>query len=187
MRSPLLLAAVLLLVPCLASAEIAYVTDNLRIGVRPLPDNNAAPVGVVVSGMKLEILKYSDDYVKIRNSEGLEGWVKEIHITKDTPVRLQLDQLSAVYQQVKKETDEKSLQLKTAGEQNEKLTEEVQSLKSSNKELSSKLQATGHDKGNKLVWVFVVVLILAVGGGSFYAGMIWHRQFVMKKLGGLRF
>ncbi len=187
MRYLLLLVAVFWLVPGLVSAETAYVTDNLRIGVRPLPDNNAAPISVVISGMKLEVLKYSDDYVKIRNAEGIEGWVKEIHITKDIPIRIQLDQITTLYQQVKKETDEKSALLKSTEEHKNKLAEEVLDLKQSNEELMTKLQVTGHDKGSSFVWLWLVLLLLAVGGGSFYAGMIWHRQFVMKKLGGLRF
>lgn len=187
MRYPLLLVVFGWLLPGLVSAETAYVTDNLRIGVRPSPDNNAAPIGVVLSGVKLEVLKYSDDYVKIRSADGIEGWIKDIHITKETPVRLQLDQSTALYLQVKKDADEKAVLLKRAEEQNNKITEEVAALKNTNEELLSKLQATGQDKGSSLLWLWLVLLFLAAAGGSFYAGMIWHRQFVMKKLGGLRF
>ena len=74
MKQLVLVAFLMLSIP-LAGAETVYVTDNLRIGVRPEPDNNAPPVGVVISGMKLEVLKRSDDYVKIRSSEGVEGWI----------------------------------------------------------------------------------------------------------------
>jgi SH3 domain protein len=187
MRYPWLFAVIFWLVPLLAGAETVYVTDNLRIGVRPAPDNNAAPIGVVVSGTKMDVLKRSDDYVKIRSAEGIEGWIKEIHITKEAPVRLQLDQITALYQQVKKDADEKSVQLKTVEDSHGKLTDEVAALKKSNEQLTSELQATGTDKGSSLVWLWIAMLVLAVGGGSFYAGMLWHRQFVMKKLGGLRF
>jgi Bacterial SH3 domain len=186
MKQYFLLALLIGVLP-LATAEAVYVTDNLRIGVRPEPDNNAPPVGVIVSGMKLEVLKRSDDYVKIRNSDGLEGWIKEIHITRDVPVRAQLDKVTLQFQQVNKDLEEKTLQLKNTTEANGQLTDTVATLRQANERLSAQLESVGVVKGQSLLWLWIFLGLLVTAGGGFYAGMIWHRNYVMQRLGGLRF
>lgn len=168
-------------------AETVYVTDNLRIGLRPAPDNNAPPIGVVVSGMKLEVLKRSDDYVKVRSTDGSEGWIKEIHVTNEVPVRLQLEQTTSQLQQLKKDTDDKTSQLKTAQESAQQLSNEVEGLRKSNDSLQAELASMNVKQGRSWAWLWVTLVILIALGGGFYAGMVWHRQKVAEKLGGLRF
>ncbi len=186
MKQFVLLALLWAILP-LATAETVYVTDNLRIGVRPEPDNNAPPVGVVMSGMKLDVLKRSDDYVKIRSTDGIEGWIKEIHITRDVPVRVQLDKMTLQFQQVSKELEEKTSQLKTTTEANGQLTDTAASLRHSNEQLSAQVESLGAVKGQSLLWLWILLSLLVTAGGGFYAGMIWHRNHVMQRLGGLRF
>jgi SH3 domain protein len=171
----------------LATAETVYVTDNLRIGVRPEPDNNAPPVGVIMSGMKLEVLKRSDDYVKVRSTDGLEGWIKEIHITRDVPVREQLDKVTLQFQQANKNLEEKTTQLKDATEANRQLTDTAAALRQTNEQLNAQLGSVGAARGSSLLWLWIILGILITAGGGFYAGMIWHRNYVMQRLGGLRF
>ncbi|MBI3561695.1 MAG: TIGR04211 family SH3 domain-containing protein [Gammaproteobacteria bacterium] len=183
--------SVLVFISCLmvvlpVYAETAYVTDNLRIGVRPDPDNNAPPVGVVVSGMKLEVLKRSDDYVKVRSADGVEGWIKDIHITQDVPVRLQLEQMTDQQQRLKKDFDQQASQLKGAQQTASQMNAEIESLRNSNRQLSTALDAVGASQGNSWLWLWIILLLVMAGGG-FYAGALWHRRRVMLRLGGLRF
>lgn len=173
--------------PGYSFAETVYVTDNLRIGLRPAPDNNAPPIGVVVSGMKLDVLKRSDDYVKVRSTDGTEGWIKEIHITNEVPVRLQLEQTTSQLQQFKKETEDKTTQLKTAQDSLQQLNSEVEGLRKTNDSLQAELAGLSVKPGRSWTWLWVSLAILIAGGGGFYAGMVWHRQKVAEKLGGLRF
>lgn len=182
-----ILVVVLAVLALPAQAETGYVTDHLRIGVRPVPDNNAPPTGVVVSGMKLEILKRSDDYVLVRNAEGIEGWLKDMHITRNVPVRLQLEQLAVEHQQTKKDAEEKTVQLANLQEAHQLLGEEAEGLREANKSLQADLDAMRGPKDSGWLWVALIVLVLLMGAGGFYAGVVWHRRYVMQKLGGLRF
>ncbi len=186
MKQFILLGLLFVILP-VAHAESVYVTDNLRIGVRPEPDNNAPPIGVIVSGMKLEVLKRSDDYVKIRSAEGMEGWVKEIHITRDVPVRAQLDKVTLQLQQATKDIDEKTALLKTTQDSNTQLADTVTTLRQSNQHLSSQLESLGAVQGRSLLWLWIAIGILLTAGASFYAGVLWHRNYVTDRLGGLRF
>lgn len=170
-----------------ANAETVYVTDNLRIGVRPEPDNNAPPIGVIVSGMKLDVLKRSDDYVKIRSTEGVEGWIKEIHITREVPVRAQLDKVTLQFQQASKDLDEKTALLKTTQDSNTQLADTVATLRQTNQHLSSQLESLGAVQGRSWLWLWIGLGILVTAAASFYAGIIWHRNYVTNRLGGLRF
>ena len=77
----------LLIIFCLFSgislnvfAESVYVSDNLRVGVRPEPDNGYAPVGVVTTGMKLDVLERKEGYLKVRTDTDLVGWIKDIYV-----------------------------------------------------------------------------------------------------------
>ena len=52
-------------------AEPIFIGDNLRVGVRPEPDSTLTPVGVVQTGMQLELLEKQGAYLHIRAPDGL--------------------------------------------------------------------------------------------------------------------
>jgi SH3 domain protein len=166
-------------------AETAYVTDTLRVGVRPTPDSHATPTGVIKTGMRLQLLESSNGYVRIKTEDDLEGWVKDSYIVTTPPAMITLQKL----QQQQGALESK---LKTLDENNQVLQEANRVLNQRLDQLPteraqwqlSQARATLADKD--VSWFWWMLGFLMIAGAGFYSGITWYRQSVMKRLGGLR-
>lgn len=166
-------------------AETAYVSDTLRIGVRPIPDNEAAPIGVVKTGMRLDVLETSNGYVRIKTENELEGWVRENYIVKTPPAMIKIKTL---------QQQQGGLQgkLKTLEENNQVLQEANRVLNTRVDQLSTErsqwqlAQARATLNSTEISWYWWLLGILIIAGAGFYSGISWYRYMVMKRLGGLR-
>lgn len=188
-RIVLVVFSVFVLLPAMAVAEIVYVIDTLRVGVRAEPDNTMVPAGVVVTGMKLEVLDRADGYIKIRTEQGVEGWIKDIYVTSELPARLQLAKLNEQHTQTVAEADKKDEFIKSLDTRNAALSEELDSLKQTNSELRSELlknQRSSVTDSAPVRYSLMVLLLIVLVIGAFAAGVYWHRKQTMKRLGGLR-
>jgi hypothetical protein len=72
MRVTRALLLAMLLGPGILCAEVVYINDVLRVGVRPEPNNSVSPINVVMTGMKLEVLDRSEGFIQIRTEQGVE-------------------------------------------------------------------------------------------------------------------
>ena len=166
-------------------AETAYVSDTLRVGVRPAPDSHAAPTGVIKTGMRLEMLESRNGYVRVKTKEGLEGWVKDTYIVKEPPAMITLQALQQ--RQGKLEGKHKTLE-----ENNQVLQEANRVLNQRLDQLSAEraqwqlAQARATLGNKKASWIWWLLGILMIAGAGFYSGISWYRHTVMKRLGGLR-
>ena len=83
-----LILGVLILLPVLAAAETAYVTDNLRLGLHAAEDTSDRAFRFLESGQAMEILSRDRNYANVRLPDGTEGWVKlEFTITETGTVK----------------------------------------------------------------------------------------------------
>ena len=80
--------ASLALLPALAAAETAYVTDTLQLGLHRAADTSDRPFRSLDSGQELEILSRTTYYANVRLSDGTEGYVKAGFLVSDKPARL---------------------------------------------------------------------------------------------------
>lgn len=173
-------------IPLLSLAETVYVSDNLRVGVRSAPNNNIAPHGVVITGMRLEILKHAGRYIKIRNDKGVEGWIKDTYVTPDKPAKLLLQALQAEQAKLRAQLSQQRNTIKDATSKAAAMSVEVASLKTANSELQSHLRSAMSDTGrNKTVgYVLYAAWLVMLGVAGFVVGVIWQRKQAMKRLGG---
>jgi len=191
MKQLLLLTVFLnILLPGMALAEVVYINDTMRVGVRPQPSNDVGPIDVVMTGMKLEVLERSDGYIKIRSEKGIEGWIKEIYVSEKLPAQLELEKLQKEYQQLLSDSSKSADVIKAAEQARTALSKELNVLKEQNQDLLAELQelkkTTDGDRASFIyLWLGLLVVVLFIGG--IVIGVSWHRQQVMKKLGGLRF
>ena len=81
-------ALALALVAVNASAETAYVTDLLRLGLHAAQDTSDQPFQTLVSGAELEVLQRVPNFAHVRTQEGREGWVKSAYLVDEKPARL---------------------------------------------------------------------------------------------------
>ena len=85
MRSAFLL---IMLLPLVAEAETAYVTDNLRLGLHQAADTSDRAFRTLDSGQELEILSRDRNYASVRLPDGVLGNVKAAYLVFDKPAKL---------------------------------------------------------------------------------------------------
>lgn len=168
------------------AAEFVYISDSLRVGVRSEPVNSVPPIGVVLTGMKLEVLESQDGYLKIKTDKNLTGWIKDIYVTKTPPAMIQLNKLKSKYDKLKSEVSKGGETTDILEKANVALNEQIDELKQQRREWQREragMLASQHSDSSVFWYIIIVVLM----GISFGAGILWHRNLVMKRLGGLRF
>ncbi|MDH5660311.1 MAG: TIGR04211 family SH3 domain-containing protein [Gammaproteobacteria bacterium] len=168
-----------------SAAEYVYISDNLRVGVRKEPVSGVPPIGVVFTGMRLEVHEKVDGYVKITTDKGVQGWIKDIYVTKKAPAIIQLNEFRAKYDKLKKELSQGSDTSAVLEKANLTLNDQIDELKAERREWSrerASLMASQYKKSSWF-WIIEVIVLISV---SFGAGVLWYKTHVMKRLGGLR-
>jgi len=168
-----------------AVASSVYVNDQLRVGVRPEPSQVVAPIGVVLTGMKLKVLDRQEPFIKIRTDKGLEGWIKDIYVTKKVPAILQLKDIEKKQQHALSKISDVEKTKVALEEANAVLNDQIVILKTQREALQrnniERIVANVRPaKGIAMYWLFICIVL------GFAAGYFWHRYQSMKRLGGLR-
>ena len=172
------------LVPVTAG-EFVYISDNLRVGVRVEPASGTPPIGVVFTGMRLEVHEKVDGYLNITTNKGLKGWIKDIYVTKKAPAIIQLNALRVKYEKLQKELSAGQDAAKILEKANLSLIDQMEDMKSERREWSTeraKLMASQY-KESSWLWIIELIILVVL---SFVAGIYWYKSYVMKRLGGLR-
>jgi len=99
-----LLAPYLLVLP--AAAETRYVVDELVITLRLGKSTEHKIIRTLKTGTPLEILEDDDEtYLKVRTSDGVEGYVLRQYVTTDPPKIKQLEELQMLNSSLQKKID----------------------------------------------------------------------------------
>ena len=77
-----LLIGVLALLPMVAAAETAYITDNLRLGLHRAPDTSDRAFRMLDSGQALEIISRDRNYANVKLPDGAQGYVKAAYLVR---------------------------------------------------------------------------------------------------------
>lgn len=112
------------------SAETRYVSDNLVITVRELPDDESPHIKNVTTDTPLEVLEERGEYLKVRLENGDEGYVKTRYTTTATPKTTIIDNLNRENSRLQQQYDD----LKAS------LNEQQSSGLSKQKELQAELE-----------------------------------------------
>ncbi len=183
-----------------SAAETAYVSDELRVGVREAPGRKSAPLAIVRSGDAVEVLERRRGYLKIRTANGVVGWVKSAYITSKPPTATKLaarvkeltflqqklslieeqtatvsDRLAAMQRRIDSLEAEKRQLQTTLAQAQQRLQEE---------RTSPPLARLTRELQQRPWWALALggmVMFLAAG---FLVGVYWYRHQVSKRLGG---
>jgi len=92
-----LVLACFLLLPAVAAAQSAWVTDQFEITLRTGPSTSNAIELMLSSGTELAVLERDAEsgYTKVRSPGGTEGWVLSRYLMNEPSAREQLEALSA--------------------------------------------------------------------------------------------
>lgn len=104
MRPLHILAALLL--PLLAAAETAYVTDTLQLGLHQAADTSDRPFRSLDSGQTVEILSRTRYYANVRLPDGTEGYVKAGFLVDAKPAKLIVAETQAEVTRLRSELEE---------------------------------------------------------------------------------
>ncbi len=106
MRLLIRVLAFLVLLPAMAAAETAYVTDTLQLGLHRAADTSDRPFRSLDSGQELEILSRTTYYANVRLPDGTEGYVKAGFLVSDKPARLIVAETMAERDRIADELEE---------------------------------------------------------------------------------
>jgi len=188
----LLLAA---LAPSL-SAQTAYVTDNLRLGLHRAEDTSDRAFRTLESGQELAILARGPLYAQVRLPDGTEGWVKAGFLVDEKPAKLIVEQTQGELARVQQELNdtreafsgsagriaELERTTSTQAEELATLRSTVSALREENEDFRKSMSLYQFS----LPWPMVLgaaVVSLALG---FVAGMWWIDQRSRRRHGGFR-
>lgn len=179
------LVLVTLVVSFSAIAEEIYINDQLRVGVRPEPNNSEAPIAVVTTGDKMEVLDSVTGYLKIRTSQGEEGWIKEIYTTHEIPAIIRLQALSKSTSGEGQKLQTLQKQVSVMEQANTVLNDELETIKEEKRRIQLELMNTRISDVNDS-WIYWLLGLIVVAISGFLFGKYWHQQQITKRLGGLR-
>jgi SH3 domain protein len=187
---------IVMMLPVLAVAETAYVTDNLRLGLHEAADTSDRAFRTLQSGQEVEIVSRDQFYAAVRLPDGTAGNVKVGYLVFDKPAKLivaetqaEVDRLSAELTSLKAafaapaetiSSLESQLEQSNASvEENTvrvaDLTEELIDLRSRQDRYKFSLPLT---------WVGGAMFVCLLAG--FLGGLWWIDQRSRKRHGGVR-
>jgi SH3 domain protein len=79
----------------IAFAETLYVTDHVTVGLHTDVTPGAGVLTTVSTGEKLEVLERSGSFVRVRDSDGIEGWIDATALAAEPPATQRLKTLRA--------------------------------------------------------------------------------------------
>ena len=186
----------LLLLPCAALAETAYVTDTLRLGLHQAADTSDRPFRNLESGQMMEVLSRTQYYAHVQLPDGTRGYVKAGFLVDQKPAKLvvaetlsEIDRLNAEIEEMRQSFAAPAATIDTLRAQVADLESRLATSETSAAELQEEntnlreIQA----KNQILVplkWVGGVAAACVVAGLLF--GLWWTDHRSRKRHGGIR-
>ena len=190
------LVALLALLPVLAAAETAYVTDNLRLGLHQAADTSDRAFRTLESGQELEILSRNRNYAHVQLPEGVQGYVKAAYLVNEKPAKLIVaetqadrDRLQADIEQLRQQFAGPAETIATLEQQSEELRAELDQSITRVAELDDENTSLRNRQAQQqfslpITWVAGAVVVCLAGG--FLLGLWWVDLRSRRRHGGIR-
>jgi len=187
---------VLALLPMVAAAETAYITDNLRLGLHQAPDTSDRAFRMLDSGQALEIISRDRNYANVRLPDGAQGYVKAAYLVADKPAKLivaetisERDALLVELEETKRSFAAPAATIKGLKDQAAELESKLDSAETQIADLkdeNASIQGMKERyKGSlPLTWVAGATAVCLIGG--FLLGLWWVDHRSRKRHGGIR-
>ena len=179
-----------------ASAETAYVTDMLQLGLHEGERSQGQLLRNLVSGTELEVLDRTRGYARVRTGDGLVGWTKSAYLVDEKPPRLMVAELERQNGTLREELRLTQTKLANASERMTKLEKQVstaavlageqtRALGTLRRDNQRFLEHMGrYESSVPLSWVLTgLISMLTVG---FLGGLLLLDRFIRRQHGGYR-
>lgn len=122
--------------------ETQYVSDNSYIPLRTGQSNQHRIRMNLKTGDKLTVMETSEDaqWAHVTTEGGTDGWVQSQYLTRETPIKLQLEYATTKLARVEKQLQELKQQNRELTSSNNELTRNVSSESQSRSEMAAELQ-----------------------------------------------
>ena len=187
---------VLALLPLMAAADTAYVTDNLRLGLHQAEDTSDRAFRFLDSGQPMEVLISGGSYANVRLPDGTEGWVKSAYLVDEKPAKLivaetiaERDALAVELDRAKQAFAEPAATIDGLKNDAAVLTSELENAKAQVADLQAEVESIQGMKERyrgsvPLNWVGGAILVCLIAG--FLGGLKWVDYRSRKRHGGIR-
>jgi SH3 domain protein len=191
-----LVIGVLALLPMVAAAETAYITDNLRLGLHQAPDTSDRAFRMLDSGQELDIISRDRNYANVKLPDGAQGYVKAAYLVADKPAKLivtetiaERDALLAELEETKRSFAAPAATIEGLKAQAAELVSKLDSAETQIADLKDKNESIQglkeRYKGSlPLSWVGAAIGVCLIGG--FLLGLLWVDYSSRKRHGGIR-
>lgn len=191
-----LVMGLLTLLPMIAVAETAYITDNLRLGLHQAEDTSDRAFRMLDSGQALEIISRNRNYANVRLPDGAQGYVKAAYLVEEKPAKLivaetiaERDALIAELEETKQAFAGPAATIQGLKDEAVDLTSKLEGAETRVAELTrenASIQGLKEQyKGSlPLTWVAAAIGVCLIGG--FLVGLWWVDRNSRKRHGGIR-
>jgi hypothetical protein len=179
-----------------------FVSDKLVLNVYSEPEQAGSRVATIETGDAVDELERGQGFVRIRLTDGREGWVGSNYLTSDAPAVVQLRDLQRQQKGASQTVDKKAAEeIARLKKESEALQAQVKELKTAAvaapapaddgvlegaspapQRLAADLQPTSNGGP---IWMWTLIVI-ATAGLAYAAGYLSLARRIRKKFGGLR-
>ena len=186
----------LTLLPLVAMAETAYVTDTLQLGMHQAEDTSDRPFRSLDSGQEMEVLSRTRYYAHVQLPDGTQGYVKAGFLVDNKPAKLIVAETQARADQLARELEESrqafaapAATIDALKQQSADLQARLDQSEASAQELgaqntSLRNRQSQYKNSLPLRWVGGAVSVCLAGG--FLLGLWWVDHRSRKRHGGIR-
>ncbi|MEX2122661.1 MAG: TIGR04211 family SH3 domain-containing protein [Woeseia sp.] len=187
---------ILAALPLPAIAEMAYVTDQLRLGLHRAEDTGDRSFRTLESGQELDILSQTRNYARVRLPDGTVGYVKVAYLVTDKPAVLIVAETEAENERLQQELDETMSQFAgpaaTIGALEQQMAKQKAALDDGNRRIAE-LSEQNEDYISRqelyryslpVSWVIGATSVCLLAG--FLGGLWWIDYRSRKRHGGFR-
>jgi len=192
----IVLAALVFFSASLATAETAYVTDILQLGLHAAEDTSDRPFRNLQSGTELEVLTRVPNYALVETANGEQGWVRSAYLVTEKPARLRVSEVETALEIMREELETAQMARQEAEQEATRLGLNIQARANSSEAVLDtlerlKIEAEDYEQRLEtyrgsipLAWV-VAALVLALIGG--FVGGLWTLDTIIRRRhGGFR-
>lgn len=186
----------LLLMPLLAGAETAYITDNLKLGLHQAADTSDRAFRTLESGQAMEILFRDRNYAHVQLPDGVQGYVKVAYLVSVKPAKLIVAETQAEVDRLSGELAEMRQAFAGPAQTIDALKQQAAELQVALDEsngIVAQLSEENEDYAGRqdafknslpLRWVAGAIGVCLFGG--FFVGLWWVDHRSRKRHGGIR-
>lgn len=181
----------IVLTPLTVNAETVYVTERLPTVLRQAFTEGSPAVKTIEGGAQLEVLERVERFVRVRDTQGAEGWIEARWLANAPPARPQLERAQAELTKVRSElaaaqarVGQLEGRLSQEAERGAELAQAAEQARSEAARAAA-LPApapTADDDDFAWGWLVLAFAMLWIGFG---AGVVWLRERHRKRLGGM--